>query len=372
VNSLYKSKRALTRGGFACTVMLIGACSASESPNGRILGPGAAATSALVRPRFGPPPHPYNPAVDGPPRANSTPELNVASRLRRDVPMHGSGFGRGPRNTPPVYQSGGTDAHRGWWVNVGRGIESDFTDVGFQIQPPYSATSNYPLSIPSSWTQGLLYAPTTVPNGGSCIEVSMIHWHGNYWNGPDHAFGVWDWCNRPNGGFQLLEDMSDPTWQANYMTDHIMEGTGTNEETAAIAIVADNPNAATFSNDCWNAMLWNKRTQAWEIKYRSCGVSAISAYVPSGQGWSMHESEKMQGYYSSTCVAIPSLGAEALWALSGSTSIKLTPPSSGDGYTSYLGNDGACFANNSYSFMNLPNDNGWWGWQALTPTSAFF
>jgi hypothetical protein len=326
---------------------------------------------SIVKTDLGPR-HRYNESIDGPPRANSTPELNVAAQMRRDITFirgaPGATSNRTDRSSPTVPAPSVlmTDAHAGWYIQTARGIEVDAASIG--LAGPSGFGVKKWISVPNSWTDALLYAPTMLPHGGSCIEVTLVHWNGLYQNQPDHMFGVWDWCNHPNGPFQYTEDMNNSTWLANYSYEHTPYTTGwsTTEQAASIAIVADNPSGQDQSYDCWKAVLWNVRTSAWEQKYRSCGTTQIGHPT----GWIMHESAHMQGYYTPGCPTLPSLFADELFtAAPNGSGVPLTPPTSGDGMTFPL-LDGSCWANASYSLFNLPW-NGWYGWQALTPNSTF-
>ncbi len=257
------------------------------------------------------------------------------------------------------------DAHAGWVIQTARGIEVDAASIGLAPLSPMGVKKWF--SVPTSWTDALLYAPTMLPHGGSCIEVSIVHWNGAYWNQPDHMFGIWDWCNQPNGPFAYSENMASPTWLANYTTQHAPYTTSwsTTEHAASIAVVADNSAGADSSWDCWKAVIWNVRTSAWEQKYRSCGVPHVTV-----TGWIMHESNHMQGYYSPGCPTIPSLFADELFTATPSgNGVPLTPPTAGDGMTGLI-LDGPCWIGGTYSVYNLPW-NGWYGWQALTPTHTF-
>jgi hypothetical protein len=346
-HSTRTTMRALNLLALASTVVL-GACGDQVSdpaptlvalPNRATLSVGA------QRARDSLPPHPYSASIDGPPHPNSTPQLNVAGLMRQDIGL--------PR--------------RGLHKTSGLSPTAPSTSIG--IAPTTLTGPNKTFEIPEGWSDALVYAPTTIPHGGSCIEVSMIHWVGSRHGAPDHAMGIWDWCNHPAGPFQVMEDVTNPTWQARYMSGHVLyptTGSGTEEFTAVVAIVADQPTAADSSSDCWTAMLWNKQVGQWEQKYRSCGVTQINQV----RGWTMHESYHMQGYYSPTCPTISSLSADGLFSLRGSSASLLTPPSVGDGSTSTLLTDGPCWLGGQYGFYESPY-NGFYGWRALTPTSAF-
>jgi len=78
-----------------------------------------------------------------------------------------------------------TDAHALYVADSGRGIYGT-ADAGRSI------------SIPAGWDDALVYAPTHLAAGGSCIEITTIHWKTTTYHEPTNSLGLFDWCYAKN------------------------------------------------------------------------------------------------------------------------------------------------------------------------------
>lgn len=191
--------------------------------------------------------------------------------------------GGGGTQYPPLTSSlgGETDAHADWILNVGRGVFVNNAWIG------YNPSTGQWVSLPNI-SDALLYAPTHLPAGGSCIEATIMHIHHTHWQKLpyDHAIGFYDWCG--DSAFHNVQDLTSPTFQSKYASI-MLPDFNAEEMTIELMIVADNPNAAPGSSDCWTAYLFDGPAQMWDNMYRSCGVSQVGYNI----GWAMHESSDL-------------------------------------------------------------------------------
>lgn len=263
-------------------------------------------------------------------------------------------------------------AHSGWWLldgPAGRGVFINNLWIGKRYD-----TGTW-LAVPNvqpdgSFANAIIYAPTTLPAGGTCIEATVVHSHAQY-SGliSDHALGFWDWCGDANH-FHNQIDLTTPANQATY-EEILLPDFNAQELTLAIYIVPDHPSLPSGSSDCWTAYLYNSSLSAYEQKFRSCGTPPNDNHGVYN-GWIMHESYRMQGPYSPTCPTLQSTGANGVSVnVNGTWQTVLEPgdPANNPAMTAALLVDGACWLNSTYTIYNEPAGvrNGWFG---MTPGAS--
>jgi hypothetical protein len=112
-----------------------------------------------------------------------------------------------------------------------------------------------------------VYAPTALPAGGACIEMTTAYTPA----GPD--LWAWDWC----GGRDTVGKLTrmDSTFLATYTTT----------VNGHPAYSLDEHQTSSASNT-WTAYLYNYRTHTWDSYYTSSGAYDLSGYP---FGWDMFE-----------------------------------------------------------------------------------
>ncbi|XVS61177.1 carbohydrate-binding protein [Actinosynnema sp. CA-299493] len=127
-------------------------------------------------------------------------------------------------------------------------------------------TVNPGISIPSG-NPDVVYAPTLVPSGKTCIEVTTFYWQGG------NGVGAWDWC-AASPGFAAVAWI-DSTFLSTYTTAF--------QGLPAYDVLDVQTNAVTNS---WTAYLYNYTTSSWDALFTS--ADPIKLIDPHG-GWSMFE-----------------------------------------------------------------------------------
>ncbi|GAA1737140.1 cellulose binding domain-containing protein [Luedemannella helvata] len=102
-----------------------------------------------------------------------------------------------------------------------------------------------------------VYAPTTYPGSGSCIEMVTVYRSGLF-------ISPFDWCG---GGWQTGTEVT-PSFQTNYI------------RSSAYSVKIEKTNATTNQ---WTAYLYNYTTSAWDTFYVSSGTNT------SAEGWDIFE-----------------------------------------------------------------------------------
>jgi hypothetical protein len=127
-------------------------------------------------------------------------------------------------------------------------------------------TINPGISIPSG-NPDVVYAPTLVPSGKTCIEVTTFYWQGG------NGVGAWDWC-AASPGFAAV------AWiNAGFLSTY----TTTFQGLPAYTVLDVQTDAVTNS---WTAYLYNYTTSTWDALFTS--ADPIKLVDPHG-GWSMFE-----------------------------------------------------------------------------------
>ncbi|MFT7839722.1 carbohydrate-binding protein [Saccharothrix sp. BKS2] len=141
-------------------------------------------------------------------------------------------------------------------------------------------TVNPGISIPSG-NPDVVYAPTLVPSGKTCIEVTTFYWQGG------NGVGAWDWC-AASPGFAAVAWI-DSSFLSTYTTSF--------QGLPAYEVLDVQTNAVTNS---WTAYLYNYTTSTWDALFTSADTAKLSE---THGGWSMFEvyteynSATGEGYY---------------------------------------------------------------------------
>lgn len=282
-------------------------------------------------------PEPFDPARH---RTNRAAVPGIGGSSNRAFPARPSWAYR-----QPLAPSGGTDAHAGIFLDAyTRGIDG-LMDVRADV------------NVPNGWNDAFVYAPTLLPGGGACMEVSTIHWKGAYWGKPDDVIGIWDWCH--NNTFVQFWSFTS-AFKTNYVRNYYDEW-GNIREKYYVVIIADHPGYAPGSSDNWTVLFYNFYTGNYDVMWQISGTG-FSSY----SGWSMHESYHMQGYYNNgACISLPSIRTIAM-------NVRMsngvwTPPTSSVRMSAGW-QDGNCWANGSYTlYIDQYTDGDWWAW---TPSNS--
>lgn len=113
----------------------------------------------------------------------------------------------------------------------------------------------------------VIYAPTLLPSGKSCIEVTTFYWQGG------NGVGAWDWC-AANPGFAAV------AWiDANFVNTYTVPFNGLRSYT-----VRDVQTNATTNS--WTAYLYNFTTSSWDALFTSADPAKLTN---GGGGWDMFE-----------------------------------------------------------------------------------
>lgn len=224
-----------------------------------------------------------------------------------------------------------------------------------------------PLKLNQSVTDPnrIVYAPTNLPAGGSCLEVTFGHLKANSWGDayghwiPPHSLMIYDWCLAgPNdAGFYYVADMSSSGFQSPYARIFTNPVTQVNELAAYVYIAPGNRFLPAGSSDTWTAYLYNFSTGTWNSVYTSTGTTKIGW----NYGWVMHESRGYMG----DCQALHSVDVYQADAISRSDGyVKQIFGMPGWSYDYVIG---ACWSNANWYILTpdvFPIGN---GWHARTP-----
>lgn len=214
-------------------------------------------------------PEPYDVERHGPPRPNSTPQLNLAQfpGIRTSVPTHVLNRFSTPTEPP----QGGSFRGPLWPSTFYTSIYSG-----------HNTQLNMILPQPTDTTTFLLYAPTAMPSGSACLEMTTIH-RRSPGQSTRHRAGWWDWCTDPNvNSFAYEEDMTNSTWQSNYTR---LDASNGRYYFITISFGHDGQ-----GNKCWSGLIYNYNTGAWESKIARCYAPGQTMNVlNNNDGWSLWE-----------------------------------------------------------------------------------
>jgi len=221
-------------------------------------------------------PEPYDVNRHGSPLPNMIPHLNLAHTPDKTV-VHQRAFGRGLQSSGSrslIPAQGFLSKQGPTWTST------DFLGI-------YGA-HNTQLSMevadtPTPSDSFVLFAPTSMPAGSSCIEMSTVHRHYPNDTGTVHRAGWWDWCSDSTvSSFDIEEDMTNTTWKSWYTrTD------GLGNRFYYMSITYD----GSQGYPCWNGMIYNYNFGYWESKiYRCYGFEQTHNWTGNGNdGWSLWE-----------------------------------------------------------------------------------
>ncbi|MEU4746087.1 carbohydrate-binding protein [Actinosynnema sp. NPDC023658] len=178
-------------------------------------------------------------------------------------------------------------------------------------------TVNPGISIPSG-NPDVVYAPTLVPSGKTCIEVTTFYWQGG------NGVGAWDWC-AASPGFAAVAWINS-SFLSTYTTTY--------QGLPAYEVLDVQTNATTNS---WTAYLWNYTTSTWDALFTSADTSKL---VDPHGGWDMFEvyteynSATGEGYYCTETygtqfhAANIKIKVSGTWSTLTTSNSSVTPPGS--------------------------------------------
>lgn len=122
------------------------------------------------------------------------------------------------------------------------------------------ATQSVSTQISPTNADTFIYAPTLLPDGGSCIEVSTVY------SIYAHEVAAWDWCSQSSNFVAAVP--IDSTFMATYTSSGHYQ-------------VRIRKTQATTNT--WTAFLFNYKTKTWQTLFSQSGTPAPS------NGWDMYE-----------------------------------------------------------------------------------
>lgn len=200
-------------------------------------------------------PEPYDPIKHGPPLPNSTPDLNLPESQRTVRPS----------SLMPLLQpflTADIQPLKGW----SKGFRSDDSEPTpyRSIYAEHESQTN--LSLPQPVTPAdsfVIFAPTTLVFGNTCIEMATTHRRYYSENTTTHTAAWWDWCSLagPPTRPSLEENMLSSSWRTRYIRTNLDGNDG-----FYIQIVYD----GSQGYPCWNGMIYNHSAGMWESKFYTC------------------------------------------------------------------------------------------------------
>lgn len=283
------------------------------------------------------PPEPYNPQRHGAPLP-STIGTYIVQTSGEGVPMRAAQRGAPPK--PVLLQSGGS--YRGFYLFAN-------TKNWYGVHSIKDVSLNLNLPTPGPAGAIWLYAPTTLPPAGSCIEGVVRHERTIFVPTTIHYLGWYDWCTTSN---QWHLAPMDASFQSKYVRTY------NGKPTLAISIVSPVSGPAT---DCWYANLYNYNVGGWEGVFQSCGTS-MSGW--GNTGWTMWEAYNMGEV---GCPVLPSIRSMEIQLANPSTSQWVSFKNYPNDYAQ-LGPTGDCWYGGPYSFVSPVPGLASNTWRANTPS----
>lgn len=177
-----------------------------------------------------------------------------------------------------------------------------------------------------------LYAPTTRPANGGCLEVGTSYTTDVGDTVTHVRLYVFDFCKSPKPDFTDVSITVDSDFLSTYAGATIQGAPA-----YPVAIYTNDTDLS--SNSQWYAALYNYKTQQWEVKYSSQG-----SYSYDPRGWSIFETWYQEGQCSES---LPILGADTLLYYNSSTQTWQQADHTMPGLTNYTHGGGPCFQANS-------------------------
>lgn len=291
-------------------------------------------------------PEPFDVAKHAGARSSFVPGLTPP----RNVQFPGRGIGAQRVGAAYVPPASGTDAYAGIFLDsTSRGIQG-LLDLRTDV------------NIPSGWVKALVYAPTLLPGGGSCFEATTIHWNRQDWSDSlnfNHGLGTWNWCG-PNKTWHKFAPF-DNWFKQRYAATYYDEW-GQPREKYYLVVAADHADRLPGSSDTWRVYLYNFSVGIYQQFDVLTGVGQYK------EGWTMHESMRMQGYYNGgACMTLPSIRTISQTVLR-PNGTWMPPIAAARTYAGPLA--GNCWVTTSqYTiYIDPATDGDWWGW---TPSNSY-
>lgn len=289
------------------------------------------------------PPEPFSPVKHGAALQSDVAFPNLARAPENaNAPKRGRGQANRPLPAPPP----GT-GDRGFWLH-------QTTAPWFGAYAVYDLNMSLGLPAASNPNGVWVYAPTMMPPGGSCVEVTQVYRRINGGATTGKLFGVYDWCQSSTGEFDVLEAQVT-AWTNRYVRTY--QG----KPTYAVTIVT--PNTGHTMGQCWYAHLYDYLLGGWVQRLARCGTPARQG---SALGWTMWESWWLTN--TSTCPSLPSIRSLDITLYHPTTGAAVPFKNAPYDY-SQLGPTGTCWQNGVYSFASpvpgLPANS----WRGNTPNS---
>lgn len=289
------------------------------------------------------PPEPYNPKRHGP----ALPGRTDYENLSRDP-----GFVQPPRSVTGVTRFAAVPpppgtGDRGFYL-------SQATREWYGAYAVYDLIGNLGLPAALPGEAGVwVYAPTTMPAGGSCIEITQVYQRLAGGATTGKYFGVYDWCESgPIGQFDVYQPETS-TFTNRYVRTY--QG----RSTFAVTIVT--PNTGNTYGQCWYAHIYDYLLGGWEQRLQRCGTPTHGA---GDTGWTMWESWGLMN--NGRCVTLPSIRALDI-SIADPVSSGFAPFTDFPSDFSQLGPVGACWQNGTYSFSSPVPSLGVNTWRGNTP-----
>jgi hypothetical protein len=243
-------------------------------------------------------PHPYTPAKPAIKVAQRPPAPRPSAAAMSDLQRF-----RASRQVNHLLSSTIDQDHEDAGVESAAG--GPYTGV-FALHAVYQ-TGTIQLKLPPNATRTqILYAPTTRPPNGGCLEVGTAYVTDISTKETSTTVYVYDFCKSGGGDFAIppiaVDGQPHPILvDSGFMTTYA-GGIAHNIPAYAVAILT--PDSGISSTSTWYAQLFNYTTQQWETKYSTQG-----AFPEDPRGWSIFETYFQAGLCSES---LPPLGADEL------------------------------------------------------------
>lgn len=178
----------------------------------------------------------------------------------------------------------------------------------FAVHPVYP-TGSVHLKLPQGATRTqILYAATTRPPNGSCLEMGTAYTTNVNSTQTNVSIYVYDFC-KPGGGDWAIPPMPTEGMVSPIVVDEQFMNTYGKAQagdihSSAYAISIFTPDLNISSHSKWYAQLFNYKTGQWETKYTTQG-----SFPDDERGWSIFETYFQEGLCSES---LPQLGAEQI------------------------------------------------------------
>jgi hypothetical protein len=203
-------------------------------------------------------------------------------------------------------------------------IDQDHEDAGVETAQggPYTGvfalhavypTGSIRLTLPDHATRTqILYAATTRPPNGSCLEVGTAYVTDINTKQTAATVYVYDFCKAGGGDFAIPPIPTDDKQPIQIDNDFMVTYAGAQtSDIPAYALAIYTPDSTITSSSTWYAQLFNYRTKQWQTLYSTTGSFP---YDP--RGWSIFETYFQSGLCSES---LPPLGADEISFFNAST-----------------------------------------------------